>query len=445
MFNYFLKYKDDYLVYNTLNTNLYRINETKYNILKNISKEDSNNLNENSNFLLRALEEQIIVPRENEESTTAIHNLYKIIYANTMNITIIPTMDCNFKCIYCFEEHKNIETTFNIENAIINFIKKNIIKHRLKYVYISWFGGEPLLKKNVILNIMKKVKFLGDNYGVTILSDITTNGYLLDVNTFEQLLSVGILFYEITIDGFAETHDLFRPLKNGSGTYTQIVENLKKIKKAFPQKIFHIIIRTNIDKNSASVYPSFVKEHKRIFQEDSRFEFCCSSINNWGGKDINNIKKNLFDNIYQASDYINNPNIRTEKYSIATKSLSHMRCNAGKANGFVIMPNGELKKCVKLLNNENPQEIKDLNNIGHIDTNGNAFIDESKNARFITLPQLNDDCKQCCWLPICFASNCPANIATNRTPKCKIKNHKETDFINDSLLSRFEKKDYINL
>ena len=49
-------------------------------------------------------------------------------------------------------------------------------------------------------------------------AQITTNGYLLDVETFKKLLKCNIYSYEITLDGFESDHNKNRPLKNGDPT-----------------------------------------------------------------------------------------------------------------------------------------------------------------------------------------------------------------------------------
>lgn len=60
------------------------------------------------------------------------------------NITIAPTMDCNFHCYYCFET----PTKGLISNETIRRISKYISETKdASVVNLTWFGGEPLLAK----------------------------------------------------------------------------------------------------------------------------------------------------------------------------------------------------------------------------------------------------------------------------------------------------------
>lgn len=63
-----------------------------------------------------------------------------------MSLIIAPTLDCNFRCPYCFEDLKKIYMTKGTVNAIKNFVR-NKIKNGVTNLNVSWYGGEPLLCK----------------------------------------------------------------------------------------------------------------------------------------------------------------------------------------------------------------------------------------------------------------------------------------------------------
>ena len=109
-----------------------------------------------------------------------------------------------------------------------------------------WFGGEPLLKFQEIIEESAKVKEICTNNNREYIGSITTNGYLLNKHIFSELYIVGIRTYQITLDG--EKHDKFRVLENGSGTFNTIKNNISNISNMDGD--FHIIIRVNVDKNS---------------------------------------------------------------------------------------------------------------------------------------------------------------------------------------------------
>ena len=111
---------------------------------------------------------------------------------------------------------------------------------------LSWFGGEPLLCKDLILEILKEVKMLCKKHKVAMISSITTNGYLLNNDTFQKLVANGMLFYQITLDGNESIHNLQRPHKTESDSYTTIINNLEMISR-LPRNIrFEVGLRINL-------------------------------------------------------------------------------------------------------------------------------------------------------------------------------------------------------
>ena len=124
------------------------------------------------------------------------------------------TNDCNFLCphcrAYCIHEKDNTV----IENKILS----ELISSKVLAVNIS--GGEPLLNPRVF-NIIKR---LTDE---NIYVGISTNGWFYK-KFRENILSSGVKFVQISLDGPKELHDKFRGVK---GAYDRAVEALKMAKE----------------------------------------------------------------------------------------------------------------------------------------------------------------------------------------------------------------------
>ena len=78
---------------------------------------------------------------------------------NYVNITIAPTLDCNYACHYCFEKTKKSYADSGTCNAIAKYINKHL---KSKSLQVTWFGGEPLLALNEMQEIyyqIDKLKF----------------------------------------------------------------------------------------------------------------------------------------------------------------------------------------------------------------------------------------------------------------------------------------------
>lgn len=137
-------------------------------------------------------------------------------------ITIAPTMDCNARCYYCFE-HGAKKGTMNIETA--DEVAVFLIKHCTeKELYISWFGGEPLIATDIIDRINTHLL----NAGINVESTITTNGILIDKSIIDKLKDWNVSRVQITLDGL---HDEYNRIKNYSldilDPFARIMQNIE--------------------------------------------------------------------------------------------------------------------------------------------------------------------------------------------------------------------------
>ena len=114
-------------------------------------------------------------------------------------LTILPTEKCNFRCVYCYE-------TFELGNMSEKTVKgiKNLLSESvktIKHLKISWFGGEPTLNMNAIVEISSHIIELQKQYKFKYESIMTTNAYLIDSEVMSNLCNLGINNFQITLDG----------------------------------------------------------------------------------------------------------------------------------------------------------------------------------------------------------------------------------------------------
>ena len=148
----------------------------------------------------------------------------EVINSKYLHLTIMPTEQCNFRCVYCYESFSKGKMDLSIAKAIIDYIKREI--HKYRGVLISWFGGEPLLAMDLIEYISNEVILICREQKKNFLADMTTNGYLLSRNVVEKLYKLRVFKYQITLDGYIQTHDHQRVLRGGGGTFETIVNNI---------------------------------------------------------------------------------------------------------------------------------------------------------------------------------------------------------------------------
>ena len=139
------------------------------------------------------------------------------------SITIAPTMSCNARCYYCFENGSTKgNMSYEVAKQLVKFIDENCIERKLA---ISWFGGEPLLAVNTIDYITKELT----KRGIEISSTITSNGSLVNNEIIKKFKKWNVRRIQITVDCIGEEYN---KIKNYQGELN---------KKAFD------LVESNID------------------------------------------------------------------------------------------------------------------------------------------------------------------------------------------------------
>ena len=174
------------------------------------------------------------ITRKTEEEEVAdmrlLSRVYKIIPArSSVELAIMPTYDCNFRCPYCFEQHrlKNGEVWLEsiMENETMDAIFAALDDYRARGCALSactLYGGEPFLEKNreVVRHIAENCKARG------IKIQAVTNGYELE-SFLDCIEEYPFDYLQVTVDGVAELNDRRRLHKNGLPTYDRILSNVE--------------------------------------------------------------------------------------------------------------------------------------------------------------------------------------------------------------------------
>ncbi len=169
---------------------------------------------------------------------------------------------CNLDCKYCFYLDKKglypDQKNFKMEDAVLDtYIRDYIASQSTPEVSFAWQGGEPTLMG---LDYFKKVVELQEKYsgGKKVANAIQTNGTLLDKD-WAVFLKKHEFLVGISIDGPAESHDLYRVDKRGNPTYDAVMRGLDLLKKYEVEfNTLTVVSRAN-EKHGLEVY-RFLKE-----------------------------------------------------------------------------------------------------------------------------------------------------------------------------------------
>lgn len=345
------------------------------------------------------LESKRFFPEDNELENMI--NIFKERDNSSLRLIILVHGDCNFRCKYCYEKFENCSISDNVTN-IVEFARNKIKQNNFKNLHISWFGGEPLLGYQEILNISEKLMILANEHGLIYTADMTTNGYLLNGERLKKLVhDCKVTAYQITIDGAKEGHDYQRVLKNGGGSYNKILDNLIVASKT--DLNFKITIRMNISQENYKYIEEFLVGDAQKFKNDKRFNFSFQNVGDWGcGDRDNDYNVNIFNEDVALSFSIKALKMGFKLYDNFILN-NYMGCYAQRKNSYVIDTKGNLLKCTVALYN-------DENKIG---TLVNAYIDDEKHNLWINHYDFNSKCLDCKFLLICKGGACPKRETLN--------------------------------
>lgn len=90
-------------------------------------------------------------------------------------LTIIPTLNCNLDCMYCYQHDMHNSAKRISRNTLHGIIAEIQQDDELTSVHVEWNGGEPLLEIELIKQFSSELVELCDRKGIAYTSSISTN------------------------------------------------------------------------------------------------------------------------------------------------------------------------------------------------------------------------------------------------------------------------------
>lgn len=286
--------------------------------------------------------------------------------------------------------------SWDIAKRAIDFLLKNTSSGDL---YISFFGGEPMLN----FDLIKKAVFYASETEKNISYSITSNGSLMTPDIVNFLVKYNINL-TISLDGPEEINDAYRLYPNSKGTFKKVVKNINYIKKNFPD-YFYTQVSINAVLQSEEGFPlekiQFLNSLTPLFtlsplvEENRYFNYSCSFIKGFlshyekahidNKKDRTNIPYSLIKNkIHELFLQIHGRKKRS--FTELNSYLPIGQCNMGTSKIFVD-PEGTIYSCDQLY-------YKNKGKIGNIDSGVDYLkcVDHLQNYYNVTYSKCNK-----CW------------------------------------------------
>lgn len=192
-----------------------------------------------------------VIPEDNETISKITAN--KQHFSELRHVNLILTNACNLSCKYCYEQHNRDYGRFTTESLkkVYDFL---ISANNIDGKMLQFFGGEPLIQKDLILKFIKEnKKVLADNINKCRIS-IVTNGLLLTDEFIEEYFAnefVAMLISLDTDDASIDHREISQEDIDG------IIAQLGKIPN-YHKENKHVCIRCTISRETVGRLESFV-------------------------------------------------------------------------------------------------------------------------------------------------------------------------------------------
>lgn len=323
---------------------------------------------------------KMVVECQKEEIIIKHKILQKLSSERVLRLTINPTLDCNLRCWYCYEDHnrKNYMDKETMQ-SIYEFVKSKMTD-KLEIVNLAFFGGEPLLAANKIaIPIAQEIVSICKKAGKQVSLHFTTNGTLLTSSVVNQIAELQIpSSFQIAFDGSRKLHNHTKKW-GGLSSYDIVLENIDNIL----QKQMAINVRCNYTSSNIKSFYYLIDDIMSLSnQNNSLISITLQRV--WQEP----ATKELYQETKKMEEYIYSLGF---KGGMGDSTCAQNYCYADYDNSFVVNYNGDVFKCTA-------RDFKPIHRYGRLTHDGRLRIEnESKTSSM----RFKDACNECSLLPIC--------------------------------------------
>ena len=345
-------------------------------------EEGLNNPNDLGSRFWKDLHENLFIVDDDYDEIKAIkiRHWKKACSKDQFEVTIIPTLRCNEKCIYCYQRGNiNSEIEMSDKNYcdVISFLKTIPNKN----IRINWYGGEPTLCKEKILDFCQ---MLSSDTQHEYTYSISTNSTIYDYDFYKKMVEFGLEVVDTTIVGVE--NDFVKLGRYHSGGYKKVKENITKIASLVNVVVSINLCITNI-KNVTSILDDFLEySYLPIYFSFTRIV----SYDNNPCKEIELDSEDYMKNVIACSNYSLDKGIKICDMSCFENDGVY--CGNYVKENYLIAPGNYVFTC------EN--EFAPQNAIGRI-IDGKLELRKGNDCRLCIDPYETEECRECAILPYC--------------------------------------------
>lgn len=305
-------------------------------------------------------------------------------------LQILPTLNCNYKCWYCIQDHVPSMMTEKVMDKIITHLKKQLEREDVTELRIEWFGGEPLMfVPQIVLPLSERILKICTEANKPFSQGVTSNAYYLTSDVSKELGKYNFNHFQITLDGNRENHDKTKFQKGCDSAFDRALSNIVSMLNNIPE--MHVTLRINYTYDSMDErivrkvcdrIPSEMRNRihifpRKVWQEEPDKE-----------------KRTGYEEIWELFE--------KEGFFVKREALilNFHSCYTNNRNFLTVNHNGTVVKCTAC------NDMYTKEGLGNMDDDGEITWNDSCGTAY-DLPTFEKErCLACKYLPICMGL-CP--------------------------------------
>lgn len=373
----------------------------------------------------------------------------------TPHFLVVPNLDCNYRCTYCFE--RPLQIKLNSRTAEISYPKGNVVMRpehveafyraieqvrtavktraiwkelvalgrldpdRVANTMITFYGGEPLDKanKDIVFRIVEEGFAHGFNFAAI------TNGH--DLEHFLPVLGERrISQIQISIDGPKRLHDKSRIARNRESSFDKIVQNVNAV---LAQGGVEVQLRCHIDPKNNEAFGELMAEfraqgwldHPSVVIYATNYHVKDKEGHVTQGIDYEDVLR-LWNGATARHDNVHVSGIavhadRALASALKTGGLAQLKGTYCGANSglYIFAADGYVYSCWESVG-------KECSRIGHFTTDAGLVLDERMTEKWFKRSVAKiPECLDCCYALVCgggCAQYAEYNTGTLDKPYC---------------------------
>ena len=313
---------------------------------------------------------------------------------------IFPTTGCNARCVYCYEEGYAVKNmTAETAARLVDYICET--RHN-DTVALRWFGGEPLVRADIISMICTGLR----ERGVPYKSSMITNASLMTRKLAREAKELwNLKKVQVSLDGvradYTVRKNYYAPEKHNYDVVMQAVHYLS-------DEGIKVNLRVNVDTDNIRRIPDFLREIKAEFGDMENISLYLSELFQVQHSDR---CLEVYKEIIRMTELQNELGIpvskKSEHKAVRIRTNYCMADSGGRS--VVITPDGIFNNCEHLPEGHSWGNIRD------------GVTDKAKYDELTAMPALDGQCAKCPFLPECtpfYKTGCPGWFEKCYEHKC---------------------------